>query len=157
MKYCYLFRERVFSASTTVVVLKSSPLDPTVKFLDYSGPLSRLVRYAGREKRNGLRRRRIHWSPVNSPHKWPVTRKMFPFDDVIMDYLHCPESDTNGLQCNHCRRNWHWSWLRLKSRWLGWPANHATVAWIKGLITTKVKTEANVVGGIRSILVFSVS
>ena len=21
---------------------------------------------------------------VNSPHKWPVTRKMFPFDDVIM-------------------------------------------------------------------------
>ena len=24
-------------------------------------------------------------SPVNSPHKWPVTRKMFPFDDVIME------------------------------------------------------------------------
>ena len=22
--------------------------------------------------------------PVNSPHKWPVTRKMFPFDDVII-------------------------------------------------------------------------
>ena len=22
--------------------------------------------------------------PVNSAHKWPVTRKMFPFDDVIM-------------------------------------------------------------------------
>ena len=29
----------------------------------------------------GIRRR-----PVNSPHKWPVTRKMFPFDDVIMRY-----------------------------------------------------------------------
>ena len=28
---------------------------------------------------------RIHRGPVNSPHKWPVTRKMFPFDDVIMD------------------------------------------------------------------------
>ena len=27
----------------------------------------------------------IHRGPVNSPHKWPVTRKMFPFDDVIMD------------------------------------------------------------------------
>ena len=27
---------------------------------------------------------RIHRGPVNSPHKWPVTRKMFPFDDVIM-------------------------------------------------------------------------
>ena len=28
--------------------------------------------------------RRIHHWPVNSPHKWPVTRKMFPSDDVIM-------------------------------------------------------------------------
>ena len=26
----------------------------------------------------------IHRSPVNSPHKGPVTRKMFPFDDAIM-------------------------------------------------------------------------
>ena len=24
----------------------------------------------------------IHRGPVNSPHKWPVTRKMSPFDDV---------------------------------------------------------------------------
>ena len=28
--------------------------------------------------------RGIHRWPVNSPHKWPVTRKMFPFYDVIM-------------------------------------------------------------------------
>ena len=28
----------------------------------------------------------IHRGPVNSPHKWPVTRKMFPFDDVIMGF-----------------------------------------------------------------------
>ena len=26
----------------------------------------------------------IHRGPVNSPHKWPVTWKMFPFDDVII-------------------------------------------------------------------------
>ena len=26
----------------------------------------------------------IQRSPVDSPHKGPVTRKMFPFDDVIM-------------------------------------------------------------------------
>ena len=26
----------------------------------------------------------IHRGPVNSPHKWPITRKVFPFDDVIM-------------------------------------------------------------------------
>ena len=29
----------------------------------------------------------IHRGPVNSPHKGPVTRKMFPFDDVIMTIL----------------------------------------------------------------------
>ena len=29
----------------------------------------------------------IHRGPVNSPHKWPVTRKMFPFDDVIMSRI----------------------------------------------------------------------
>ena len=28
--------------------------------------------------------RGIHRGPVNSPHKGPVTRNMFPFDDVIM-------------------------------------------------------------------------
>ena len=26
----------------------------------------------------------IHRWPVNFPHKWPVTQKMFPFNDVIM-------------------------------------------------------------------------
>ena len=32
----------------------------------------------------------IHQSPVNSPHKGPVTRKMFPFDNVIviLKYAH---------------------------------------------------------------------
>ena len=28
----------------------------------------------------------IHHWPVNSPRKWPVTRKMFPLDDVIMSF-----------------------------------------------------------------------
>ena len=28
--------------------------------------------------------RGIHRGPVNSLHKWPVTRKIFPFDDIIM-------------------------------------------------------------------------
>ena len=31
--------------------------------------------------------RGIHRGPANSPHKWPVTRKMFPFDDVIMSFV----------------------------------------------------------------------
>ena len=29
----------------------------------------------------------IRRGPVNSPHKWPVTRKMFPFDDIMTDDL----------------------------------------------------------------------
>ena len=31
--------------------------------------------------------RGIHRGPGNSPHKWPVTRKMFAIDDVIMKSL----------------------------------------------------------------------
>ena len=33
--------------------------------------------------------RGIHRSPVKSLHKWPVTRNMFPFDDVIMYEVGC--------------------------------------------------------------------
>ena len=29
----------------------------------------------------------IHRWPVNSPHKWLVTRKMFPFDDIILCFV----------------------------------------------------------------------
>ena len=40
--------------------------------------------------------RGIHGWPVNSAHKWPVTQKMFPFDDVIMILLRIvgPETTT---------------------------------------------------------------
>ena len=31
----------------------------------------------------------IHRGPKNSLPKWPVTRKMFPFDDVIMNMYGC--------------------------------------------------------------------
>ena len=30
--------------------------------------------------------RGIHQGLVNSPHKWPVTRRVFPFDDIIMPH-----------------------------------------------------------------------
>ena len=29
----------------------------------------------------------IYWWSVNCPHKWPVTRKMFPFDDIMLIVL----------------------------------------------------------------------
>ena len=43
--------------------------------------------------------RGIHRCPVNSPHKGPVTRKMFPFDDVIMNANHRtdPQSAPNSI------------------------------------------------------------
>ena len=34
--------------------------------------------------------RGIQRGPVNSQHKWPVTRKMFPFHDVIMQFREWP-------------------------------------------------------------------
>ena len=43
--------------------------------------------------------RGIHRWPVNSPHKGPVTRRMFPFDDVIM-LSHC---------CAVCNTVKYWS------------------------------------------------
>ena len=43
--------------------------------------------------------RGIHRWPVNSPYKWPVTRKMFPFDDVIMN------------PCHSCRTQQCTSWI----------------------------------------------
>ena len=46
-------------------------------------------------------------SPVNSSHKWPVTRKMFPFDDVIMlrfaiACLHLTPNKSQDIYANAC-------------------------------------------------------
>ena len=45
----------------------------------------------------------IHRWPVHSPHKWPVTRKIFPFDDVTMWHV------------NHCNGSY------LDCGWQLWP------------------------------------
>ena len=52
--------------------------------------------------------RGIHRWPVNSPHKGPVTRKIFPFDDVIMQAL-------NERRYSHFLGN---TYHELKRRWL---------------------------------------
>ena len=58
--------------------------------------------------------RGIHRGPVNSPHKWPVTRKMLPFDDVIMYLwvrggciLRRHKSHPHGLKMNHLANPWN--------------------------------------------------
>ena len=57
----------------------------------------------------------IHRSTVNSPHKWPVTRKMFPFDDVIMSQWMCtPEINKcypiEGTRAGKYRQMWVAFW-----------------------------------------------
>ena len=64
----------------------------------------------------------IHRWPVNSPHKGPVTRKMFPFDDVIMWSWILVLTVRDFGRC-HCpwTQQW-WDWWRHPSavRWLIW-------------------------------------
>ena len=51
--------------------------------------------------------------PVNSPHKGPVTRKMFPFDDVIMWNL-------NKKYKHFHTANYIWKWPVQKAPFLSW-------------------------------------
>ena len=57
--------------------------------------------------------RGIHRGPVNSPHKWSVTRKIFLFDDVIMVFdvpLHCIQV---WIPHKWCILPWWYSWSPL--------------------------------------------
>ena len=58
----------------------------------------------------------IHRWPVNSPHKGPVTRKMFPFDDVIMlgitSVKLCPQYSLMQLSCVAASDWWRGIWQR---------------------------------------------
>ena len=61
--------------------------------------------------------REIHRGPVNFPHKWPVTRKMFPFDDVIMvrnDWVltQTPMCSNRHMQCEF----WFTDWILFTNR-----------------------------------------
>ena len=75
--------------------------------------------------------RGIHRGPENSPHKWPVTRKMFPFDDVFPNYNSaCDYLSMLRLKLIHVSQKgslqWYWNH--------GWPITHilktqATFEW----------------------------
>ena len=45
--------------------------------------------------------RGIQWWPVNSPHKCPVTRQMFPFDDIIMNYANSRDLTSFNFVIEH--------------------------------------------------------
>ena len=87
--------------------------------------------------------RGIHRGPVNSPHKWPVTRKMFPFDDVIM---HLKLSSFQVIRHNaHGYENWRdftvaligysmrpqdcWWWFTIYVEYRGQSSVLTTVTW----------------------------
>ena len=93
--------------------------------------------------------RGIHRWPVNSPHKWPVTRKMFQFDDVIMwNSILVPvasvwvnvASASSGAMCTASSEDSSGSWglmcdrainglLGMASSWT--PVDNDTSPWIK--------------------------
>ena len=49
----------------------------------------------------------IHRRPVNSPLQWPLTRKMFPFDDVIMRRKTSPFHFIDYVLCLREKVSWH--------------------------------------------------
>ena len=58
--------------------------------------------------------RKIHRWPVNSPHKGPVTQKMFPCDDVIMQNNHSKTNHNKNLvhiQCDILYRDHSVYWF----------------------------------------------
>ena len=69
----------------------------------------------------------IHRRPMNSPHKWPVTRKMVPFDDVIMSHgqhgesKHCqPHCFQGSFQFLYAPSQWETTLqCNVVSHWLG--------------------------------------
>ena len=57
----------------------------------------------------GIRR----W-PVNSPHIWSLTRKMFPFDDVIMCSEHNAVLGSFSYPARHC----YWRGVEQVCKWI---------------------------------------
>ena len=65
--------------------------------------------YSGADRRKHQRsaslafKRGIHRWQLNSPHKWPVTRRVCPCDDVIMILETCVNGYSVNVVCIHIR------------------------------------------------------
>ena len=64
--------------------------------------------------------RGIHRLPVNSPHKGPVTRKMFPFDDVTMIQVHS--------SLDEGQKSLHWGHISAMASQTTGPSNVCSAA-----------------------------
>ena len=69
--------------------------------------------------------RGIHQWPVNSPHKGPVTRKMFLFDDVIMLIF---KTDSDAHRAGSCRKSASTT-HSMHSSLTHWPQGDVDVIW----------------------------
>ena len=77
----------------------------------------------------------IHRRPVNSPHKWPVTRKMFPFDDVIMEILQLMNDLYFGHPGNFVELMRFIYSMKLLGAWTCWSRN---IIWFNLIMHTPV-------------------
>ena len=89
--YAYIIMSQIVSPHTVMSLRwRHNERDGVSNHQPHDCLLNRLSRRRSKETSKlcvtGLLRG-IHRWPVNSPHKGPVTRKMFPFDDVIVSYL----------------------------------------------------------------------
>ena len=66
----------------------------------------------------------IHPGLVISPHKWPVTRKMFPFDDVIMYHEYLLKK-FHGVSTVHIYNETHGEW---HSAFLSWHSKSLEIS-----------------------------
>ena len=101
--------------------------------------------------------RGIHRWLVNSPHKGPVTRKMFPFDDVIRKWVRCRHwhDDITPMALLRLSYNWNYHTVRRLTgevkddNWgnangpFYWHGLTLNIAWISNHMTSKVWDEIN--------------
>ena len=115
--YCDVIMGTIASQITSLVIVYSTV---------YSGPDQRKHQTSA----SLAFVRGIYRWPVNSPHKWPVTRKMFPFDDVITSTLSLAPSPTpNHMQPTRCKWDiWPPSTTRL-SVYVGLFPPHLIFCW----------------------------
>ena len=78
-------------AHSNDVIMSTTASQITSLTIDYSTVLSGVDQRKHQSSASLGFVRGIHRWPVNSPHKGPVTQKMFPFNDVIMIYMSTTE------------------------------------------------------------------
>ena len=83
--------------------------------------------------------RGIHRWPVNSPHKWPVTRKMFPFDDVIMPLVFSHVSGIHGTSKWHVYHPPPGQFKRYGNVLVWWyEINHLLISNVKSMLQMEI-------------------